>query len=157
MMLVVLARLLLMFCTFERTYSLAPWRHAVCSWPALLPPSASLLSLGGHENKSSCQIQLLDWNFFLSLCPEVIEELIIFVESRYQRPCRGLEGLESSEPRCCDISSSPGSSKPFFKKEEGVLHYYHYSCSYTLNQCHIYRLLLTASSLAAINPTVKEC
>lgn len=154
MMLVVLARLLLMFCTFERTYSLAPWRHVVCSWPALLPPSASLLSLGGHENMSSCQIQLLDWISFLSLCPEMIEELIIFVESRYQSPPRGFEGLQSSEPRCCDLYSSPGSSKPFFKKEEGWLHYYHYSCSNALNRWHIDVLLLTAGSLAAINPTV---
>lgn len=51
------------------TYSLALWRHVVCSWPAPLPPSASALSLAEVRKTvlKPDQLRCLGWIFSLFL------------------------------------------------------------------------------------------
>ncbi len=70
-MLILLARLFAMFSSFERalTYSLALWRHVVCSWLAPLPPSASALSLAEVRKTVLMpdELRCLGWIFSLLL------------------------------------------------------------------------------------------
>lgn len=59
------------FSSFEQalTYSLALWRHVVCSWPSPLPPSASVLSLAEVRKTVLMpdKLRSLGWIFSLFL------------------------------------------------------------------------------------------
>lgn len=87
------------------TYSWAPCRHVVCSWPAPLPPSVSALSLSEVRKTVLIQNELhcLGWIFSRSLflCPEMIWELAI-IFARYLPKSPGGPGeLGCAEVQVC--------------------------------------------------------
>lgn len=98
---------------FFYTYSLALWRHVVCSWPGPLPPSASALSLAEVRKTVLMPKKLNSFGWIFSLfvsAQKWSRNSSLFCKFYMPNNPQGdLEGWSAAkkQPRCCDFPPRP--------------------------------------------------